>query len=103
MEWKATGQASVRQQPGKWAVRLNGIDTETAVTASTNQHVDAVNAAVQQRRLDAGQLQPDTKVAIAGLETAYIDTDPDGTLVARHHQNHGYIALPALVSASAIS
>jgi hypothetical protein len=29
MSWKATGQASVRQQRGKWVVRLDGIDTET--------------------------------------------------------------------------
>src|SRR3954454_15356797 len=29
MGWKATGQASVRQQRGKWVVRLDGIDTET--------------------------------------------------------------------------
>jgi integrase len=29
MGWKATGQASVRQQRGKWVVRLDGMDTET--------------------------------------------------------------------------
>jgi integrase len=29
MGWKATGQASVRQQRGKWVVRLDGIDTES--------------------------------------------------------------------------
>jgi integrase len=29
MGWKATGQASVRKQRGKWVVRLDGIDTET--------------------------------------------------------------------------
>ena len=29
MGWKATGQPTVRKQRDKWAVRLNGIDTET--------------------------------------------------------------------------
>ena len=29
MGWKAAGHASVRQQRGKWVVRLDGIDTET--------------------------------------------------------------------------
>ena len=29
MGWKATGQPTVRQQRDKWAVRVDGIDTET--------------------------------------------------------------------------
>ena len=29
MGWKATGQPTVRQQPSKWVVRVDGIDTET--------------------------------------------------------------------------
>ena len=35
---------------------------------STNDHVDLLNAAVQNRRLVAGDLDPDTAVAIAGGE-----------------------------------
>ena len=29
MGWKATGEATIRQQRGKWVVRLDGVDTET--------------------------------------------------------------------------
>ena len=29
MGWKATGEPVVRQQRGKWTVRVDGIDTET--------------------------------------------------------------------------
>ena len=31
MGWKATGQPTVRKQRDKWVVRVDGIDTATAV------------------------------------------------------------------------
>ncbi len=36
-----------------------------AITTATNDHVDAINHAIQQRRLDTGQLDPDTAATIA--------------------------------------
>ena len=42
-----------------------------AITASTNQHVDAINDTVQHARLTVGQLDPDAVVRIAGGEHAY--------------------------------
>lgn len=41
-----------------------------AVTASSNQHVDALNNTIQHARLHAGDLDPATAIAIAGQERA---------------------------------
>ena len=43
-----------------------------ALVASTNDHVDAINRAVQAARLAAGLLSPDTVVSIAGGECAHV-------------------------------
>ena len=43
-----------------------------AITATTNQHVDAINDTVQHARLTVGQLDPDAVVPIAGDEHAYL-------------------------------
>jgi conjugative relaxase-like TrwC/TraI family protein len=43
-----------------------------AVTASSNQHVDAINNTIQHARLDAGDLDPATAVPIAGGEQAHV-------------------------------
>jgi conjugative relaxase-like TrwC/TraI family protein len=43
-----------------------------ALVASTNDHVDAINHAVQAARTDAGQLNPDIAAAIAGGECAHV-------------------------------
>ena len=43
-----------------------------ALVASTNDHVDTINRAVQQARLDAGHLDPDTATRIAGGEHAHV-------------------------------
>ena len=51
----------------RW-LALTGGRATVAVTASSNQHVDALNAAIQQARLDAGQLDPATAIPIAGGE-----------------------------------
>ena len=46
--------------------------TNVAVIASTNEHVDAINAAVQAARIDAGQIEPAASSAIAGGECAHV-------------------------------
>jgi hypothetical protein len=43
-----------------------------AVTASSNQHVDALNDTIQHARLVAGDLDPATAVPIAGGERAHV-------------------------------
>ena len=97
----------------------------SALVASTNDHVDTINRAVQQARLDAGHLDADTAIQIAGGEHAHIgdvvatrrndrrltttagepvrnrDTwtvtgiDGDGSLTVSHHGGHGDVTLPA--------
>ena len=52
-----------------------------AITATTNQHVDAINDAVQHARLTVGQLDPDAVVPIAGGEHAY----PGDVIVTRRN------------------
>jgi conjugative relaxase-like TrwC/TraI family protein len=104
---------------------LNAAGQSVAITASTNQHVDAINAAVQHARLTVGQLAPDAVVGIAGGEHAYPGdviatrrndrvlrtssgepvrnrdlwtvtvTHADGALTVSHLGGHGTIALPA--------
>ena len=44
----------------------------SALVASTNDHVDTINRAVQQARLDAGHLDPDMTTRIAGGEHAHV-------------------------------
>ena len=44
--------------PHDW-LALTGAGQIVAVTASSNQHVDALNNTIQHARLDAGQLDPD--------------------------------------------
>ena len=71
-----------RIQPGTLDEHLAGIAHDwltltaagrtVAVTASSNQHVDALNNTIQHARLDAGQLDPATAVAIAGGERAHV-------------------------------
>ena len=96
-----------------------------ALVASTNDHVDTINQAVQQARLDAGHLDPDTATRIAGGEHAHVgdvvatrrndrrltttagepvrnrDTwtvtgiGDDGSLTVSHQGGHGDVTLPA--------
>jgi conjugative relaxase-like TrwC/TraI family protein len=95
-----------------------------ALVASTNEHVDRLNAAVQTARITAGHLDPDTAVAIGGGEHAcigdlvatrrndrrlvtttgqpvrnrevwtVIDTGVDGSLTVSHTDGHGHVVLP---------
>jgi conjugative relaxase-like TrwC/TraI family protein len=97
----------------------------TALVASTNEHVDRLNAAVQTGRITAGHLDADTAVAIGGGEQACIgdlvatrrndrrlvtttgesvrnrelwtvtDTHGDGSLTVSHIGGHGHVTLPA--------
>jgi hypothetical protein len=95
-----------------------------AVVAETNEHVDALNAAIQNLRARRGNLGPE-HTRIAGTETAHVGdqvvtrrndrtliTDrnepvrnrdrwtvqavaPDGSLSVAHDQGHGTVVLPA--------
>jgi conjugative relaxase-like TrwC/TraI family protein len=97
----------------------------TALVASTNEHVDILNAAVQTARITAGHLDPDTAVAIDGGAHACIGdfvatrrndrrlvtttseavrnrelwtvtgTHSDGSLTVSHTHGHGHVVLPA--------
>jgi conjugative relaxase-like TrwC/TraI family protein len=102
------------------------IDGKTvAIVASTNDHVDALNDAVQRVRLTAGDLDPHATVAIGGTEQAHpgdlvvtrrndrqlqtdrgepvrnrdlwivVATHPDGALAVSHLDGHGTVTLPA--------
>jgi conjugative relaxase-like TrwC/TraI family protein len=107
-----------------WVDRHRNGDT-VAVVASTNEHADLLNAAIQHHRLNAGDLNPDTGVDIAGGEVAHVGevvatrrndrrlvtssgepvrnrelwtvtaTHPDGTLTVTHNDGHGTMTLPA--------
>jgi conjugative relaxase-like TrwC/TraI family protein len=107
-----------------WIDRHRNGDT-VAMVASTNDHVDLLNAAVQNRRLVVGDLNPDTAVDIAGGEVAHVGevvatrrnnrrlvttagepvrnrelwtvtaTHPDGAVTVSHNDGHGHTVLPA--------
>ena len=96
-----------------------------ALVASTNDHVDTINRAVQQARLDAGHLDADVATRIAGGDHAHVGdvvatrrndrhlttttgepvrnrelwtvtaTNTDGSLTVSHHGGHGHVTLPA--------
>ena len=96
----------------------------TALVASTNDHVDTINRAVQQARLEAGHLDPVSATRIAGGDHAHVGdvvatrrndrhlttttgetvrnrelwtvtaTNSDGSLIASHHGGHGCVTLP---------
>ena len=63
---------------------LTGSGYTVAVTATTNQHVDTLNQAVQQARLDAGRLDPTTATVIAGGEHAHVGE----IVVTRRNDRH---------------
>ncbi|MBA3288251.1 MAG: relaxase domain-containing protein [Acidimicrobiia bacterium] len=56
---------------GAWIERHDAGET-TAMVASSNDHVDAINAAVQTARLAGGHLDPDRFVVITGAERVYV-------------------------------
>ena len=96
-----------------------------AITAATNDHVDALNDAIQRMRLTIGQLQPDGAVSIAGSEVAHpgdivatrrndrqlltsagepvrnrdlwdvLATHRDGSLSVSRRAGHGVVTLPS--------
>jgi conjugative relaxase-like TrwC/TraI family protein len=96
-----------------------------ALVASTNDHVDAINHAIQQARLAAGDLDPDTTTPIGAGERAHLgdivatrrndrrlttsagepvrnrDTwtvtgiGHDGSITVSHQGGHGTVTLPA--------
>jgi hypothetical protein len=95
-----------------------------AVAAATNDHVDAINDAVQHLRLTLGELPPNRRARIGGTEHAYpgdvvvtrrndrelrtstwepvrnrdlwdvVGTDSDGSLTVSHRARHGTLRLP---------
>jgi conjugative relaxase-like TrwC/TraI family protein len=96
-----------------------------AITAATNDHVDAINAAVQEARRRIGQLDAHCTTAIGGGEHAHpgdviatrrndrnlqtttgepvrnrdlwdvVATKHDGSLTVSHRAGHGVVTLPA--------
>jgi ATP-dependent exoDNAse (exonuclease V) alpha subunit len=96
-----------------------------AITAATNEHVSALNDAIQRVRLTIGDLDPHDAAPIAGDEWAYVGDvvvtrrndrslrtvdgepvrnrdvwyvdaiSPDGSLTVSHLTGHGSIRLPA--------
>jgi conjugative relaxase-like TrwC/TraI family protein len=108
----------------EWITHRTNRDT-VAITTCANEHVDAINRAIQATRLDAGHLNPDLRVAIGGGEHAHpgdvvatrrndrhlvtntgepvrnrelwtvTDTHPDGELTVTHLSGHGTVTLPA--------
>jgi conjugative relaxase-like TrwC/TraI family protein len=96
-----------------------------ALVASTNDHVDTINNAIQAARADAGHLDPDFATRIAAGESAHVgdviatrrnerrlststgepvrnrDTwtvtaiNHDRSITATHKAGHGYVTLPA--------
>jgi conjugative relaxase-like TrwC/TraI family protein len=107
----------------RWA-RASAAGHTVAVVAETNEHVDALNAAIQDLRARRGDLGPE-HTRIAGAETAHVGdrvvtrrndrtllTDrnepvrnrdrwtvravgADGSLAVAHDQGHGTVGLPA--------
>ena len=107
-----------------WIEHHSDGDT-VALVASTNDHVDAINHAVQAARVAAGQLNPDTAAAIAGGEHAHVGDvvatrrndrtlvtsagetvrnretwtvtaiGTDGSLTVTRERGHGTVTLPA--------
>ena len=97
-----------------------------ALVASTNDHVDTINRAVQQARLDAGHLDADVATRIAGADCAHVGevvatrrndrhlittsgepvrnrelwtvtaTNTDRSLTVSHHRGHGHVTLPSV-------
>ena len=96
-----------------------------ALVASTNDHVDTINHAIQTARLDAGHLDPTSATRVAAGETAHVgdvvatrrndrrlvtshgepvrnrDTwtvtaiNPDRSITVSHQAGHGDVTLPA--------
>ena len=107
-----------------WIEHHTGGDT-AALVASTNDHVDAINHAVQAARVAAGHLNPDSAAQIAGRECAHVGdvvatrrndralvtsagepvrnretwtvtaVGTDGSLTVTRQPGHGTVTLPA--------
>ena len=67
----------------EWITRHGNRDT-VAITTCANEHVDAINTAIQAVRLDAGHLNPGLRVAIAGGEPAH----PGDVVATRRNDRH---------------
>ena len=119
-----TLEAHLGEIAKRWVDHHNRGET-LALVASTNEHVDLLNAAVLNVRLSAGELDSDTAVDIAGGERAHVGdvvatrrnnrrvistegepvrnrelwtvtaTHPDGSLSVSHNEGHGQVDLPA--------
>ena len=56
---------------GAWLF-YDGIDDSVAITASTNEHVDRLNQAIQQRRFEGRRIDPADTTTIADGATAHV-------------------------------
>jgi conjugative relaxase-like TrwC/TraI family protein len=105
-------------------VGLTRAGRTVAITAATNDHVDAINDAVQRLRLGLGELRPDRRARIGGAEHVnpgdvivtrrndrelrtstgepvrnrdswdVVSTHADGSLTVSHRGGHGTLSLP---------
>jgi len=106
-------------------IEANRRGETVAITAATNQHVDALNRIIQAARVDHGDIDPARHVAIAAGDVGcvgdviatrrndrqlttttgepvrnrdlwiIIDRHPDGSITVSHHGGHGVVVLPA--------
>ncbi len=130
-------QAHDRVVAGPFLEHLDAIATDwightlaghaVAITAATNEHVDALNGAIQRMRLTIGDLRPNNAVWIEGNEVAHsgdivatrrnerelrtstgepvrnrdlwdiASTHPDRSLAVSHRAGHGVVTLPMLL------
>jgi hypothetical protein len=80
-----TLDAHLERMTSTWIAHHQRGET-VALVASTNDHVDAINLAVQAARLSAGHLDPDTAAEIAGGDHVHV-----GDVVATRHNDRTLI------------
>jgi integrase len=84
MGWKATGQPTVRKQRDKWAVRVDGIDTETGKHRPRQLGTYASKrAALAAARAPSTRERVTTRDTVSWLVRRYVASRSDVTLKAR--------------------
>jgi integrase len=84
MGWKATGQPTVRKQRDKWAVRVDGIDTETGKHRPRQLGTyPSQRTALKAARSVSVQARVATRDTVGWLVRRYVGSRSDVTLKAR--------------------
>jgi integrase len=84
MGWKATGQPTVRKQRDKWAVRVDGIDTETGKHRPRQLgSYPSQRTALKAARSVSVQARVATRDTVGWLVRRYVGSRSDVTLKAR--------------------